>query len=90
MLHLNKYLRADQTCSVLPAVLVRGACAVTSAFQDTSVKNKEVYFSREYIRVSNTITQKRFTSGNQHIAVFAEAFLNPYLISLEALIKLIY
>lgn len=48
------------------------------------------YFSREDIAVSNTITQKRFTSGNQHLVIFAEAFLIPYLISLWAPIKLIY
>lgn len=59
-------------------------------FKTRQSKTKLFYFSREHIRISNTITQKRFTSGNQHIAVFAEAFLNPYLISLEALIKLIY
>lgn len=50
---------------------------------------KLFYFSREDITVSNTITQKRFTSGNQHL-VFAEAFLIPYLISLWAPIKLVH
>lgn len=51
---------------------------------------KLFYFSREDITVSNTITQNKFTSGNQHVVVFAEAFLIPYLISLWVPIKLIY
>lgn len=72
-------------------VLVRELSQLHQLFKAHQLKTgKLFYFSREDITVSNTITQKRFTRGNQHLVIFAEAFLIPYLISLWAPIKLIY
>lgn len=66
--------RAD---ALWPTSRCRSACPATSALQDAQPKSRKLfYFSREYIRVSNTVSQKRLTSENPYTAIFADVFLN--------------